>query len=64
MYTNLNKELANSRISTRMAAAEINMAESTFRYKLTEGFFSITEAFSIKENIFPQYTLEYLFATT
>lgn len=45
-----------------MAAAELNMPESTFRYKLTEGDFSIIEAFSIKELLFPHYELKYLFA--
>lgn len=62
MYPNLNQELSKNRISTRMAAAELNMPESTFRYKLTEGDFSIIEAFSIKELLFPQYELKYLFA--
>lgn len=30
--------------------------------KLTEGVFSIIEAFSIKELLFPHYELKYLFA--
>lgn len=63
MYPNLCKELAANNISNRMAAAEIDMAESTFRYKLTDGEFSIKDAFDIKKNIFPHFTLEYLFKT-
>ena len=62
MYTNLEREIKAAGLSVRAVSSAINMPESTFRYKMTEGEFSIGDAFSIKENVFSKFELEYLFA--
>jgi hypothetical protein len=61
MFANLDKEISSSKMSWRGVAAAIGMPESTFRKKITDGDFSISEAFTIKNLLFPKYTLEYLF---
>ena len=64
MYANLKKELMQKGISVTAAAALIGMPEPTFRTKLNgraQCGFSIEEAFCIKENIFPERDLVYLF---
>ncbi len=61
MYANLDKELGANKISWRSAAAAINMAEATFRNKITVGRFAIDEAFKIKSRLLPKFELEYLF---
>lgn len=64
MFTNLDRELNNGRISWRAAAKAIDMPEATFRSKIKDGNFSIDEAFNIKKMLFPQFELEYLFEKT
>ena len=62
MFGNLNREIGANGMSWRSVSAAIGMPESTFRNKITDGDFSISEAFAIKNRVFPKYTLEYLFA--
>ncbi len=61
MYRNLDREINANGMSWRSVSGAIGMPESTFRNKITKGDFSIGEAFSIKERLFPKYELEYLF---
>ncbi len=61
MFANLNREIGANGMSWRSVSAAIGMPESTFRNKITNGDFSISEAFTIKCLLFPKYTLEYLF---
>lgn len=61
MFENLNKEINANGMTWRSVSAAIGMPESTFRNKITNGDFSVGEAFTIKERLFPKYTLEYLF---
>ncbi len=62
MFENLNREIGANVMSWRSVASEIGMPESTFRNKITNGEFTISEAFDIKAKVLPKYTLEYLFA--
>ena len=62
MYSNLDRAINECGMSWRSVAAAINMPESTFRYKMTEGDFSVGDAFSIKSRALPKYDLEFLFA--
>lgn len=62
MFANLNREIGANGMSWRSVASAINMPESTFRNKITNGEFTVSEAFQIKEKVLPKYTLEYLFA--
>lgn len=64
MYSNLDKEIYANKMSMRSVSSAIGMPESTFRSKITSGDFSISEAFKIKERLFPKYDLEYLFSKT
>lgn len=61
MYTNLERAINESGMSWRSVAAAINMPESTFRYKMTEGDFSVDDAFTIKALVLPKYDIGYLF---
>ncbi len=64
MYENLVKALTNKGVSNRAAAVIINMPEATFRAKLfgrSQCGFTIEEAFDIKDNIFPEMDIAYLF---
>lgn len=60
-YKNLRKELDSKGISNRAVAALIGMDECTFRDKMKKGNFFIGEAFLILRNLFPQYSIDYLF---
>lgn len=64
MFGNLDREISASRMSYRSSSSAIGMPESTFRSKITAGEFTITEAFKIKNILFPKYDLEYLFEKT
>lgn len=66
MYGNLRKCLNNKGISVRAAALAIGMPEATFRTKLDlEGrMFSVDEAFAIKDGLFPEIEMRYLFKNT
>ena len=61
MYANLDRELSANKVSWRAAAAAIDMAEATFRNKITVGKFDIDEAFKIKRRLLPKFEIEYLF---
>lgn len=65
MYINLINALKNKGISNTAAAATIEMPEPTFRSKISgrsQCGFTIDEAFKIKDNLFPEMDLTYLFA--
>lgn len=64
MFANLNREIDANGMSLRSVSAAIGMPESTFRKKIYDGDFSISEAFKIKERVFPKYSLNYLFKKT
>lgn len=64
MFENLNREIGANGMSWRSVSSAIGMPESTFRNKITNGEFSITEAFAIKKLCLPKYTLDYLFEKT
>ena len=63
MYGNLLKELRAKGLSINAAAAAIGMPEPTFRGKMSiEGrSFTVEEAIDIKQNIFPEMDIFYLF---
>lgn len=66
MYSILEKELKAKGISINAAAAAIGMPEPTFRGKMSvkEREFSVSEAFRIKEELFPEMDFLYLFQLT
>lgn len=64
MFANLDREISACKMSYRSSSTAIGMPESTFRAKITCGEFSITEAFKIKNILFPKFDLEYLFEKT
>lgn len=63
MYENLSKALKSKGISNNAAAAAIGMPEPTFRGKMTvkDRSFTIEEAIEIKNNLFPEMDITYLF---
>ena len=61
MYANLVESLRKKGISINAAAAAISMPESTFRTKTKDRSFSIEEAYAIKDNLFPEADMRYLF---
>lgn len=63
MYNNLSRQLKAKGLSVNAAAAAIGMPEPTFRGKMTvkERSFSIEEAIVIKQNLFPELDIMYLF---
>jgi hypothetical protein len=63
MYSNLEKELRKKGLSVNAAALAIGMPEPTFRGKLTvkDRSFSFEEAARIKNNLFPELDIFYLF---
>ena len=61
MYKNLSDSLQKKGISKAAAAAIIEMPEATFRTKVESRSFSVEEAFSIKEHLFPELDIFYLF---
>ena len=62
MYANLSKELKKKGLSILSAANTLNMPEATFRTKVNDRSFTVEEAFSIKDNLFPEFDISYLFA--
>lgn len=65
MYQNLKIELAKRDITNRKVAATLNIHENTVAYKLNgDGSFSIEEAFILKDELFPNLDLKYLFKRT
>lgn len=61
MYTNLNDSLKRKGLSVSATAKLLSMPEATFRTKLQERSFSVEEAIKIKENLFPELDIFYLF---
>lgn len=61
MYTNLNNSLKSKGLSISAIAKLLSMPEATFRTKLQERSFSVEEAIKIKENLFPELDIFYLF---
>ncbi len=62
MYANLMTCLKNKGISINAAATIVEMPEATFRTKAQERSFYFEEAIKIRDNLFPEYDLKYLFA--
>lgn len=62
--TRVGLELEKKNISTKMFAAFLGVAEKT-AYNKTHGLteFTISEALKTKDEIFPEYSLHWLFAT-
>lgn len=61
MYNNLKRAINENGMSWRSVADAIDMPESTFRSKISNGSFSIEEAFLIKRRALPKYDIGYLF---
>lgn len=62
MYKNLDQEISTNKMSWRSVSRAIGMPESTFRNKITDGYFTVDEAFDIKHMLFPKLDIEYLFS--
>ena len=65
MYENLSNSIKSKGLSFRAVAAAIGMPEPTFRSKIdgrSECGFTFEEAICIKENLFPEMDLRFLFA--
>ena len=58
MYTNLKVELIKKSLTQKEIADYIGI------HKISNGSFSVEEAFKIKERFFPECDLEYLFKRT
>lgn len=64
MYMNLSHELRRKNITQSAVASVLKCTERTVTNKLNgTTSFSIDEAFSIRKNLLPEFTMEYLFAT-
>lgn len=61
MYANLHDSLKKKGLSVNATALAIKMPEATFRKKLFERDFSIDEAYRIKDNLFPEMDMRFLF---
>lgn len=61
MYANLKASLDKKGLSNNAAAKLIDMPEPTFRTKLNDRSFTVEEAFTIKEHLFPEMDFFYLF---
>lgn len=64
MYNNLRNALKSKGLSYNAAAAAVGMPEPTFRTKVQERSFSVEEAIYIRENLFPEMDLKFLFVKT
>ena len=65
MKGNLKGAMQAKKISSAAMAALLGVTEKTVNNKLNgESEFLLSEAMKIKENLFPEYDLGYLFATT
>lgn len=64
MYANLLSSLNCKGISVNAAAKVVGMPESTLRTKIYERSFDLEEAFMIRDNLFPEYDIRYLFERT
>lgn len=61
MYKNLLNSLQKKGISINAAAAAIQMPEATFRTKAQNRSFYFEEALEIRDNLFPELDLRFLF---
>ena len=61
MYKNLLYSLQKKGISINAAAAAIQMPEATFRTKAQNRSFYFEEALEIRDNLFPELDLRFLF---
>lgn len=61
MYANLEKQLRSKGISINAAANAIKMPEATFRTKIKNRSFYTDEAFALKNCLFPEFDIMYLF---
>lgn len=61
MYTNLLNSLQSKGVSINAAAAVIGMPEATFRTKAQNRSFYFEEAIKIRDSLFPELDLRYLF---
>lgn len=63
-YKRLLDAMQSKKLSNRAVAATIGMSEATFRVKVngqTAGGFSMDEAIDIRNNLFPEMDIIYLF---
>jgi len=64
MKQNLRDALDNKRISNRAVCELLGVSEKTLYNKISGATdFTVGEALLIKNNLLPEYTLEYLFGT-
>ena len=61
MYSNLLDELNKKGISINAAAKIIDMPEATLRTKIQSRSFDFDEAFALRDNLFPEFDMRYLF---
>lgn len=61
MYSNLLDELNKKGISINAAAKIIDMPEATLRTKIQSRSFDVDEAFALRDNLFPEFDMRYLF---
>lgn len=64
MYTNLKIELVKKSLTQKEIADYIGIHENSMGNKISNGSFSVEEAFKIKAKFFPECSLEYLFKRT
>ena len=61
MYKNLENVIYENHMSINSAASAIGMTDRTLRYKIDKETFDVSEAFKIRNLLFPKYDLYYLF---
>ena len=60
MYKNLENVIYENHMSINSAASAIGMTDRTLRYKIDKETFDVSEAFKIRNLLFPKYDLYYL----
>ena len=64
MLANLNNELRRKNITQNAVARMIGVTDKTLTNKLSGATeFTVNEAFLIRKNLLPEFTMAYLFAT-
>lgn len=61
MFKNLENAIHENHMTINSAALAMGMSESSLRYKINKESFGVTEAFKIRNILFPKYDLCYLF---
>ena len=61
MYQNLKVQMAAHNVTIEQLSRLLNVHRNTVAYKLDGGAFTIEEAFVIKDYLFRQFDLSYLF---